>query len=81
MNTKDMLKAAKEASLEVASYTTQQKNAALLEMANALEENEPIILAANAEDMEAAKGKISDVMLDRLMINEDRIASMAKGIR
>ena len=81
METKEMLAAAKTASLEVASYTTEQKNAALMAMAAALEEYTPEILAANKADMDAAKGSISDVMLDRLMINEERIAGMAKGIR
>lgn len=81
MKTKDILIAAKNASLEVAAYTTEQKDAALSEMANALEAHIPEIIAANDEDMEAAKGTISDVMLDRLMINEDRIRAMAKGIR
>ena len=81
MNTKDMMIAAKNASLDVAAYSTEQKNTALSAMADALEAHIPEILAANNEDMEAAKGKISDVMLDRLMINEDRIRAMAKGIR
>ena len=81
MNTKDMMIAAKNASLDVAAYSTEEKNTALSAMAAALEAHIPEILAANNEDMEAAKGKISDVMLDRLMINEDRIRAMAKGIR
>jgi len=81
MNTKNMMIAAKNASLDVAAYSTEQKNAALSAMADALEAHIPEILTANNEDMEAAKGKISDVMLDRLMINEDRIRAMAKGIR
>ncbi len=80
MNTKDMMIAAKNASLDVAAYSTEQKNTALSAMADALEAHIPEILSANNEDMEAAKGKISDVMLDRLMINEDRIRAMAKGI-
>lgn len=81
METGLMLKAAKEASREVASYSTEQKNAALSAMAEALLLHTSEILEANALDMAAAKGKISDVMLDRLMINEERIAGMAKGIR
>lgn len=81
MKTIDILQAAKNASLDVAAYTTEEKNEALLKMAAALEAHAADILAANAKDMEAAKGHISDVMLDRLMINEDRISSMAKGIR
>lgn len=81
METKAIMKGAKEASLEVAAYSTEQKNAALSAMADALEAHMADILAANQEDMEAAKGSISDVMLDRLMINEERIRGMAKGIR
>lgn len=81
METKEIMRAAKEASLEVAAYSTEQKNAALSAMADALEAHMADILAANQEDMEAAKGSISDVMLDRLMINEERIRGMAKGIR
>lgn len=81
METRDMLQAAKNASMEVASYSTEQKNAALSAMADALILHTAEILAANQEDMEAAKGRISDVMLDRLMINEERIQGMAKGIR
>ena len=56
MNTKDMMIAAKNASLDVAAYSTEQKNTALSAMAAALEEHIPEILAANNEDMEAAKG-------------------------
>ena len=81
MNTLEMLKEAKEAALSVASYSEEQKNEALMRMAEALVRHTPEILAANDEDMEAAKGKIADVMLDRLMINESRIEAMAKGIR
>ena len=81
MKTIDIMKAAKTASLEVASYTTEQKNAALTAMADALLTHTPEILAANHQDMEAARGHISEVMLDRLMINEERIKGMAKGIR
>lgn len=81
METREMLQAAKNASMEVASYSTEQKNAALSAMADALIAHTADILSANQEDMDAAKGHISDVMLDRLMINEERIRGMAKGIR
>ena len=50
-------------------------------MADALMDNMEKILKANAEDMEKAKGSISTVMLDRLMLNEKRISDMAKGIK
>ena len=78
---KTMLEAAKAAKIEIARLTTDQKNAALNAMADALLENEADILAANALDMEAAKGTISDVMLDRLQLTSARIAGMAQGIR
>ena len=76
-----MFLAAKAAKPEVSRLTTQQKNAALEAMASALLENEAAILAANALDLEAARGTVSDVMLDRLKLTAERIAGMAKGIR
>ena len=81
METKAMLQNAKRIAGEVAALGTEVKNAALLEMADALLVHTEDILAANQKDMEAAKGTISDVMLDRLLLNEARIASMADGIR
>ena len=76
-----MLSAAQAAKMEIAQLTTAQKNAALLAMADALIENCDLILAANAQDMEAAKGTVSDVMLDRLQLTKARIDGMAAGIR
>ena len=76
-----MLNAAKTSKVQVSCLTTDQKNAALEAMADALLKNEDAILAANALDLEKAKGTVSDVMLDRLMLNSARIAGMAKGIR
>ncbi|MBR3262773.1 MAG: glutamate-5-semialdehyde dehydrogenase [Lachnospiraceae bacterium] len=81
METKAMLQNAKQIAGEVAALGTEVKNAALLEMADALVVHTEDILAANQKDMEAAKGTISDVMLDRLLLNAARIASMADGIR
>ena len=78
---KTMLENAKKAKFSVGSLTTEQKNAALLAMASALEAAQDKILAANALDMEAAKGKISDTMLDRLLLTPGRIHGMAEGIR
>ena len=78
---KEMLSAAQAAKMEIAQLNTQQKNAALLAMAQALLDNEDSILVANAMDMEAAKGTVSDVMLDRLQLTGARIAGMAEGIR
>ena len=79
MNT--MLTAAKAAKIQISTLTTDQKNAALLAMADALEANVDAILAANALDMEKAKGTVSTVMLDRLLLTPARIKGMADGIR
>ena len=78
---KEMLTAAKAAKRQIAALTTEEKNTALNAMADALLKQEAQILAANALDMEAAKGTVSDVMLDRLKLTSERIAGMAKGIR
>ncbi|MFR5783307.1 MAG: aldehyde dehydrogenase family protein, partial [Oscillospiraceae bacterium] len=74
-------KAAKAASLEVAQLGTERKNEALRAMAKALVEKTPEILAANEKDM--TKGRESGMpesLLDRLMLNADRIAGMAEGL-
>ena len=78
---KTMLTAAKAAKFSVTALTTEQKNAALEAMAQALIDNQDTILAANAMDIENATGKVPQVMLDRLLLTADRIAGMAKGIR
>lgn len=81
MTTMLTLKKAVDAKTEAAMLTTGQKNQALNAMADALEEQTAIILDANEQDMQAAKGIISEVMLDRLRLTGERIASMAKGLR
>ena len=78
---KEMLNAAKAAKRQIAALNTEEKNNALNAMADALLAHEAQILEANALDMEAAKGTVSDVMLDRLKLTAERIAGMAKGIR
>src|SRR6266516_2632212 len=73
---------AKAASRELAKLTTAEKNACLLAMADALEENRDGIKEANARDVEAAAtAGLSAAMLDRLKLDEKRIASMANGLR
>ena len=79
--TQEILAAAKNAVPQLLTLTAEEKNSALLAMADALEQATGEILAANALDMEAARGHISEVMLDRLALTEGRIADMAKGIR
>lgn len=83
MTTQEILIQAKEAKTALMLADAGRKNTALLKMADALvhPENTARILEANKSDLEAAKGTISDVMLDRLMLNEKRIEGMAEGIR
>ena len=80
-STLDILKAAKATAPCLACLDTATKNKALLSMADTLELHSEAILAANALDMEAAKGKLSQSMLDRLQLTKARIAGMAAGIR
>ncbi len=77
----DVLRDAVEAKYAYSRMEEAGQKAALLAMAEALEARLDEILEANAEDLAKAKGKIPDVMLDRLMLNEARVAGMAKGIR
>ena len=79
--TRLILQEAKAAAPILARFGTEEKNRALHEMAAALERSEAEILSANAEDMQAAEGKISPVMLDRLKLTPERIKGMADGIR
>ncbi len=81
MTTREILRRAKLAKNSLAGMTEKQKNEALEKMAESLTAHTREILAANALDTEAARGTISDVMLDRLMLNESRIQAMAEGIR
>ena len=76
----EMLSEAKKAKNKIANLDTNTKNLGLKYMAEALINNKEKILAANKIDLENAKNKISDVMLDRLRLDEKRIEAMAKGI-
>ena len=76
-----LLTAARNAKSAVGQLTTEQKNEALLAMADALEARQTEILAANTQDLAAAQGHISAVMLDRLRLTPARIQAMAQGIR
>ena len=81
MKTCDIIRNAVGAKKCLSQLSSEQKNNALLAMALAIEEQAEQILAENAKDMEAAKGKISDVKLDRLLLTNSRIQGMADGIR
>lgn len=74
-------KRAKDAAAKLAVTSTEDKNRILLAMANALRENCGKILEANAIDIEnGRKNNMSESLIDRLMLNKDRIEGMAKGI-
>ncbi len=76
-----LMQRVKRASASLAALSEEEKNRALLAMADALTAHCDAILAANEEDIAAATGKISDVMLDRLRLTKERICAMADGIR
>ncbi len=79
--TKPLLEEALAAKSALVTLSSDEKKAVLLAMAAALEENTACILAANAQDLTAAEGSISPVMLDRLRLTEGRISDMANGMR
>lgn len=81
LTTFDILKGAKAARAEIAGLTPEQKNNALLSMADALIEYTDTILSENKKDVEASRGNISEVMIDRLTLTKERIEGMASGIR
>ena len=81
MTTLEILRRAKEAKSAMALAGPDVKNRALSAMAEALEAQAPAILAANALDVEAARGAVSEVMLDRLALDQGRIDGMAQGVR
>ena len=80
MTTKElMMRAKQEARAGVPDE--QQRNEALQKMADALISHTDSILAANKTDCEASKDSLSEVMMDRLKLDEKRIAAMAQGVR
>ena len=81
MTTQELLIKAKEAKAKLGGVKAKDIDRALLIMADKLVDNTGAILAANALDIEAARGSISDVMIDRLMLSEERIQGMAQGVR
>ncbi len=81
MTTLELCKKTRAARASLASADRAAKDRLLLAMADSLLAAAPAILAANALDMEAARGHITDVMLDRLYLDEKRLAAMADGVR
>ena len=81
MTTYELIAKTAETKYALASAGTEQKDRALLAMADAIEAATEEILACNREDIEASRSKYSDVMIDRLMLDPERIRGMADGIR
>lgn len=81
MTTMDILKRTKSAWPSICNAAAEDKNRILSAMADSLQAECDAILRCNAEDMDAARGHISDVMLDRLYLDRGRIDAMADGIR
>ena len=81
MTTRELLQRANAAKEAIALADTEHKNRALRAMAESLLIHTADILAANEQDMAAARGTVSEVMLDRLALSADRVAGMAQGIR
>lgn len=81
MTTAEILNSAKKTKAVLSSFSAHKKNEALYAMADALVKEKEYILAENAKDVEAARGVVSDVMIDRLMLTGARIEAMAEGIR
>ncbi len=78
----EIAKNAKQASLKLGVLTTGQKNAALMEIADALEANASYIISENEKDIAAAKENgMSSALIDRLKLDISRIQGMAKGVR
>ncbi len=77
-----MGKAAKDAAFELATASTAQKNQALAIIADELEANSATILAANAKDIELGReAGLTDALLDRLLLNEERLTGIANDVR
>ncbi|WP_373760619.1 glutamate-5-semialdehyde dehydrogenase [Streptococcus ferus] len=78
----DLGKHAKKAGQRLAKLGTAEKNRALLAVADALEKETAFLLAENAKDIAAAKDHgISDIMVDRLRLDETRLADIASAVR
>lgn len=81
MTTREILERAVSAKKDIRTLSCDDKNLAIEKMAQMLESQNDVILAENAADVEDAKGKISEVIIDRLTLTKERIASMADGMR
>ena len=81
MTTSEILENAKRIKSSAALLSAEQKTSALINMAVAIEDDIDAILRANSTDLSAVRGIMSDVMLDRLALNEERVRNMAENMR
>ena len=82
INIKSICQQAKQAALQLAQLSETAKNQLLLAMADQLETDTALILAGNAKDMAAGREKhLAEAMLDRLLLTEDRIKTLANAVR
>ncbi|WP_233081108.1 glutamate-5-semialdehyde dehydrogenase [Rheinheimera soli] len=82
VNIKAICQQAKIAALQLAQLSEADKNQLLLAMADQLEADTALILAGNAKDMAAGREKqLAEAMLDRLLLTEDRIKTLANAVR
>lgn len=78
----ELAQQAKQASFELAQFGNRQKNEALLTIADSLEQRATEILYANAKDIEFAQSQgISLAIIDRLLLNEERLKGIANDVR
>src|ERR1700683_5815194 len=78
-STQEKLLRARAAAAKLGLLATEQKNALLLAIADALEADAPMVLAANREDLESSG--LEDAIRDRLLLTPARIREMAQGVR
>jgi glutamate-5-semialdehyde dehydrogenase len=82
LNTKQLAGLAKEASRRLALLTAAEKNRALMEMAEALQRRSAEILTENAQDVaEGRKHGLSSALIDRLLLDEQRLVGIAHSLR
>ncbi len=76
-----LLRASREASYQLATLTTDQKNQVLEAFASAIDANIPMLLAANAKDLAEQEGKIAPSLYQRLKLDESKLRQLVQGIR
>ena len=81
VNVRGICLKAKKAAFSLAAVSSKDKNAMLESIASALLLNKDKIFLANKEDIENAKGKLTDAMIDRLTLNDSRFKTMVDGVR